>query len=145
MTEYGSGGSYTVTMDGPFGGAGGSVASKLTTIHAPAADWKGGISPYSQVVQVDGISLASKVDIQLSVDQMEELYDQDIAFTLENRGGVVTLYAVGEKPTVDCDFQATVTDIVAIGGTDGSVICSNTVSTNAHRTNLTQTDSTKAD
>lgn len=111
-TEYGEGGTITVTMEGPFGNAGTS-ANKITEISAAAADWKGAESPYSQVVAVDGISVNSKVDIQLSVEQMELFRNQDIAFTTENDGGVVTLYAIGDKPTADCVFQATVTEVVA--------------------------------
>lgn len=144
MTEYGSGGSLTVTMDGPYGGSGG-VANKLTMIHADASSWKGGTSPYSQVVAVEGISINSKVDIDLSVDQLELFYNQKIAFTAENNNGTVTLFAVGDKPGADCDFQATVSDIVAIGATDGSVIRGNTVTTISPRTDLNQTDPEKAD
>lgn len=144
MVEYGSGGSFEVQMDGPFGGSGGT-SSKLTVIHAAVADWKGGTSPYSQVVQVDGISLNSKVDIQMSVEQLARFYNQEIVFTTENKGGVVTLFAVGDKPAADCDFQATVSDIVAIGNSDGSVIRGNTVTTNAPRTDFGQTDPNGAD
>lgn len=111
-TEYGEGGSVTVTMDGPFAGAG-TMVTKITEISAPAANWKGGESPYSQVVAVDGVSVNSKVDIQLSVDQMERFHDQDIAFTTENDGGTVTLYAIGDKPESDCVFQATITEVIA--------------------------------
>lgn len=110
--EYGEGGSFTVTMDGPFGNAGTS-AVKLTSFEAPTANWKGAVSPYSQVVQVDGVSVNSKVDIQLSVDQMQQLHEKDIAFTTENDGGVVTLYAIGDKPESDLVFQATLTEVLA--------------------------------
>lgn len=113
MTEYGSGGSYTVVMEGPYAGSGGS-AMKMVTISAPAASWKGGESPYSQVVEVSGISVNSKVDIQLSVEQMELFHDMDIAFTTENDAGVVTLYAIGDKPTADCEFQATLTEVISV-------------------------------
>ena len=144
MVEYGSGGSFEVQMDGPFGGSGGT-SSKLTVIHAAVADWKGGTSPYSQVVQVDGISLNSKVDIQISPDMLDKLYNQIIVFTTENRGGEVTLIAMGDRPAVDCEFQATVSEIVAIGETDGSVICGNAISTSTPRTDLNQVDPAAAD
>lgn len=144
MVEYGSGGSFEVQMDGPFGGSGGT-SSKLTVIHASVADWKGGTSPYSQVVQVDGISLNSKVDIQISPDMLGQLYNQDIVFTTENRVGEVTLIATGDRPAVDCEFQATVSEIVAIGEADGSVIRGNAIGTNAPRTDLNQDDPAGAD
>lgn len=144
MNEYGSGGNLIVQMDGPFAGGGGT-SSKLTVIHAAVADWKGGTSPYSQEVIVDGISLNSKVEIQISPEMLGQLYNQDITFTTENRGGEVTLFAVGDKPAVDCVFQATVSDIVAIGEADGSVIRGNTISTNSPRTDLNQENPEGAD
>ena len=109
--EFGSGGSFTVRMDGPFGSAGGGGATKLATISAPVANWKGGESPFSQVIPMENISVNSKIDIQLSVDQMELFRNQDIAFTTENNEGVVTLYAIGDKPAADCVFQATITEV----------------------------------
>lgn len=115
MTEYGSGGSFTVTMDGPFAYGGGSAA-KLAMISAPAANWKGAESPFSQVVEVDGISINSMVDIRLSIEQIESLRfaGKDISFTMENEDGIVTLYAVGSKPDNDLEFQATISEVVMV-------------------------------
>ncbi|MBO7252770.1 MAG: hypothetical protein J6V25_09100 [Oscillospiraceae bacterium] len=128
MPEYGSGGGYTVVMAGPFASSGGGTG-KLTTISAPVANWKGGTSPYSQVIAMDDISVNSKIDIQLSADQIELFSGQDIAFTVENRGGEVTLVAVGDKPSADCGFQATVSEILIVSDGETSVICGNTVKT----------------
>ena len=144
MNEYGSGGEISVEMNGPFSGGGGT-SSKLTIIHAAVADWKGGTSPYSQVVQVDGISINSKVDIQISPEMLGLLYNQDITFTVENRGGKITVFAIGDKPSVDCEFQATVSEILAIGEADGSIIRGNTIGTNAPRTDLNQDNPSGAD
>ena len=55
--DYGEGGSFTVTMDGPFASGGSGGALKMVAISAPAANWKGGESPYSQVVTVDGVTV----------------------------------------------------------------------------------------
>ena len=128
MPEYGSGGGYTVVMAGPFASSGGGTG-KLTTISAPVANWKGGTSPYSQVVAMDDISANSKIDIQLSADQIELFRSQDIAFTVENRAGEVTLVAVGDKPSADCVFQATASEMLIVGDGGTSVICGNTVKT----------------
>ena len=129
MTEYGSGGSYTVKMGGPYGGGSGGSESKLNMISAPVANWKGGQSPYSQVVDVSGLNVNSKVDIQLNVDQLMLLLGKSITFTTVNVGGVVTLYAIGEKPDVDCLFQATLSDVTNISDHELSGIMGNTVST----------------
>ena len=110
--EYGTGGNVTVKMAGPVGGSGGTSA-KLTEIVLPAANWKGAESPYSQVVSVDGVSVNSKVDLQPSVEQLEIFHDKDIAFSTENDGGVVTVYAIGDRPTSDYTIQATIMEVVA--------------------------------
>lgn len=109
--EYGDGGSFSVTMDGPFGNAGSSV--KLISFTAPVANWKGGTSPYFQTVEVTGVSVNSKVDIQLTAEQMQQLHGMNIAFTTENEGGTVTLWAIGDKPREDMTFLATLTEVVA--------------------------------
>lgn len=112
--QYGAGGGITVKMTGPFGGGGGgSVSSKLEQITLPASSWKGGESPYSQVVDVDSVSIRSQINLQLSVEQTEELCRFGIAFTTENNDGEVTVFAIGNKPTRDYTIQATVTEVVA--------------------------------
>ncbi|MBQ5866347.1 MAG: hypothetical protein IIW56_06675 [Oscillospiraceae bacterium] len=115
MTEYGSGGDLTVIMEGPFSGSGGSE-SKISTISAPAENWKGGTSPYSQVVAVEGVSVNTKVEIQLSVEQIQMFRDKgyDISFTIENEDGIVTLFAIGSKPDMDCEFQVALSGVIAV-------------------------------
>jgi hypothetical protein len=108
--QYGDAVSITVTMEGPFGGGG--TSAKLTTISLPAADWKGGESPYSQVVEVPEVSMNSMVNLQPSVEQLEIFHEKDIAFTTENVGGEVTVYAIGDKPTQDYEIQATIMEVV---------------------------------
>jgi hypothetical protein len=98
-------------MEGPFGGSG--TAVKLTEITLLAANWKGATSPYSQVVDIEDISVSSQVDLQLSVEQLEAFRNMVVAFTVENNGGVVTAYAIGDKPEEDYTFQATVMEVVA--------------------------------
>ena len=110
--NYGNAGTYTVQMAGPFGSVSGT-AVKLTEISLPAANWKGATSPYSQVVEVEGVSVNSKVDLQPSVEQLEIFHDKDIAFSTENDGGVVTVYAIGDKPTNDYIIQATIMEVLA--------------------------------
>ena len=110
--DYGTGGNYTVSMAGPFAGNGGSTV-KLTEVTLLAANWKGGESPYYQVVEVDGVSVNSKVDLQPSVEQLELFHDKDIAFSTENDCGIVTVYAIGDKPMNDYIIQATVMEVIA--------------------------------
>ena len=111
--DYGTGGNYTVSMAGPFAGNGGS-AVKLTEVTLLAANWKGGESPYYQVVEVEGVSVNSMVKLQLSEGQIEIIHDREVvSFTAVNDGGVVTVYAVGDKPQNDYIIQATVMEVTA--------------------------------
>ena len=108
--QYGTGSTFTVSLGGPYGSSGAAV--KLTEITLLAANWKGGESPYSQVVAVEGISVNSMVNLQPSVEQLEIFHDKDLAFTTENDGGVVTVFAIGDKPTNDYTIQATIMEVV---------------------------------
>lgn len=130
MTEYGSGGSFTVRMDGPYGGGsgeGGGSIVKLATISAPESAWKGGTSPYSQEVHVDGISVNSVVEINLDTEQIEQIRSENknIAFTTENDAGMVTLIAIGSKPSKDLVFQAKIVDVLVVG--DNTKLLGNTI------------------
>ena len=136
--QYGDGSSYTVTMDGPFGNTEDSV--RVREIAAAAADWKGAASPFSQVIDVEGVSVNSKIDIQLTVEQLEVFHDQVIAFSVENSNGVITLYAIGDKPSIDCTFQASVTEV----SHNGSVIWGNTCSTTQARADYAEDDPKKS-
>lgn len=109
--DYGGGGNFTVTMEGPFGSAGSGV--KVVSFTAPAEGWKGAVSPYTQVVEVPGISVSSKVDLQLPPGELEKLGGRCLAFTAENEEGVVTVCALGDRPEEDLTFQATVTEVTA--------------------------------
>ena len=95
------------------GGGGGGTAIRLADITLLASAWVGEESPYSQVVTVNGATPYSLVDLQPSVEQLEVFHEKDLAFTTENEDGVITVYAVGDKPTRDYVVQATVTEVRA--------------------------------
>ena len=110
VLEYGLPQGIEVTMEGPFGGSGSSV--KLVTIQLSASEWKGGESPYSQEVTVDGVSQNSMVNLQLTAEQLQEFHDMDLAFTTVNEDGAVTVYAIGDKPEKDYAFQAVLLEVI---------------------------------
>lgn len=95
----------------PVSSMGGSSV-RVVDISLYANAWEGSASPYSQVVHIEDVTEYSKVDLQPSVEQLDIFHDKDIAFSAENDGGVVTVYAVGDKPTLDYTMQATVTEVV---------------------------------
>ena len=67
--NFGTGGEVTVTMEGPFGSVGSAI--RLTELTLPLSEWKGAVSPFSQIVSVDGLSLRSKVDLLPGYEQLE--------------------------------------------------------------------------
>ena len=110
---YGSGGSMEVQMTGPFAGGGGGSAAKLANISLPVTAWKGAESPFSQVVDVGEVSVNSRVDLHASVEQTEMMRIKRIAMTASNEAGVVTVYAIGNKPDRDIIIQASATEVIA--------------------------------
>lgn len=91
---------------------GGSVpTARIGYITLFADKWVGGGSPYSQIVAVDKVTENSQVDITPSVEQLAIFHEKDLTFVTENEGGVVTVYAVGQKPTNDYTLQVTITEV----------------------------------
>lgn len=68
---------------------------------------------YGQEVNVNNAEITkySKVDLQITSEQMVIFYQKDIAFVTENDGGVVTVYCVGQIPENDYKIQAIVTEV----------------------------------
>lgn len=111
--QYGSGGCISVKMSGPFGGGGGGISARITEIELPVRNWKGGESPFSQVVELDSVSVRSQVNLQLSKEQIERISVSGFALTAENTDGEVTVYAIGNKPTESYTIQATVMEVIS--------------------------------
>ena len=57
----------------------------------------------------------SKVDLQLSAEQIMIFYEKDLAFVAENDDGKVTVYCIGRVPENDYVIQATVSEVVING------------------------------
>ena len=87
-----------------------SVA-RISEIILLAEKWVGSDNRYSQVVDVPGATKNSQVDLTPSVEQLAIFYDKSLAFVAENEDGVVTVYAIGQKPENDYTIQATITEV----------------------------------
>ena len=57
----------------------------------------------------------SKIDLQLSAEQIMIFYEKDLAFVAENDDGKVTVYCIGRVPENDYVVQATVSEVVING------------------------------
>lgn len=66
---------------------------------------------YSQVIEIDGVTEFSQVDLKPSIEQLDIFHDKDLAFVTENEDGVVTVYALGDKPTNDYTIQVTISEV----------------------------------
>jgi hypothetical protein len=69
---------------------------------------------YHQEVVVANATITprSKVDLQLSAEQITIFYEKDLAFVAENEDGVVTVYCIGQVPENDYIIQATVSEVI---------------------------------
>lgn len=85
--------------------------ARIGYVNILASKWVGEASPYSQVVAVEGVTENSQVDLTPDVNQLAIFHHKDLAFVTENEDGVVTVYAIGEKPTNDYTIQVTITEV----------------------------------
>ena len=86
-------------------------SARIADVYLPAANWVGDKNPYSQVVEIEGITEYSQVDLTPSIEQLVIFYEKDLGFVTENEDGVVTVYAIGQKPANDYIIQATITEV----------------------------------
>lgn len=92
--------------------SGGSSAT-IGTVNLLADAWAGSGNLYSQVVTVEGVTKNSQVDLTPSVEQLVVFHEKDLTFVTEQENGVVTVYAIGQKPENDYTIQATITEVSA--------------------------------
>lgn len=88
-----------------------TYAAKIGEVNLLADAWEGAESPYYQVVNIDGVTAHSQVDLTPSVEQLAIFYEKDLTFVTENNGGVVTVYVIGQKPQNDYTIQVTITEV----------------------------------
>ena len=84
---------------------------RFSSVTILASNWTGENSLYSQVVTIDGVTERSKVDLLPSVEQIAIFHNKDVAFVTENEDGVVTVYAIGDKPLLDYTMQVQITEV----------------------------------
>ena len=85
--------------------------ARLSSVSLPASKWVGSNSLYSQVVTIPGITENSKVDLLPSVEQLAIFFNKNVSFVTENEDGVVTVYAIGDKPLLDYTMQVQITEV----------------------------------
>lgn len=89
----------------------GSAAAKIGFVTLLASAWTGEDNLFSQVVNIEGVTTKSQVDLTPDAQQLAIFHEKDIAFVAENEDGIVTVYAIGQRPTTDYTFQVTITEV----------------------------------
>ena len=84
---------------------------RIAEVHLLANEWVGDASPYSQIIEIEGITEYSQVDLKPSAEQLAIFHDKDLAFVTENEDGVVTVYSIGDKPANDYVVQVSITEV----------------------------------
>ena len=105
--QYGGAESLQVQLKGPYG----SVSIRAAELSLLPDGWKGAVSPYAQEVGLEGITATCKVDIQPDPGQLEQLRRWGTGLMAVNDTGVLTVYALGEKPREAMTLQATIMEV----------------------------------
>ena len=85
--------------------------TRVVSINLPVDNWNDEGSSYYQVVEIDNITSKSKIDLQPSAELIEQLQNDEVALMTANDNGTVTVYAIGKKPTVTYEIQATIAEL----------------------------------
>lgn len=76
-----------------------------------ADKWQGSNGFYSQVVEIEGVTEKSQVDLTPSAEQLRIFYEKNLTLVAENDGGIVTVYATGQKLNNDYTIQVTIKEV----------------------------------
>lgn len=90
---------------------GATAVAKIGEVTLLADAWTGTGNLYSQVVSIEGVTENSQVDLTPDVETLAVFYEKDVTFVTENEGGIVTVYAIGQKPQNDYTIQVTITEV----------------------------------
>lgn len=90
------------------------VLPRVSTISLPASAWSGTKEPYSQVVEIATATASSKIDLQPNAQQIVDLQNAEISLMIGNDGGILTCYAIGNKPTVDYTMQVLIQEVAYV-------------------------------
>lgn len=107
--ENGFEGTVNEWLESLKGGSGNLPKIGEVTLLADA--WEGSDNLYKQVVDIEGVTENSQVDLTPDVEQLTIFYQKDITFVTENEDGVVTVYVIGQKPERDYTIQVTITEV----------------------------------
>lgn len=79
-----------------------------------SSDWtqQGTNKLYTQVItRLSNVTPQSKVDPAPTPEQLASFYENGNMFVVENRDTTLTIYCIGNKPTVDIEMPLTITEV----------------------------------
>lgn len=85
--------------------------SKIGYVELIADRWGGDTGIYSQETEIEGITENSQIDITPNSEQLAEFRQKGITLVAENDGGVVKVYAIGQKPERSHTIQIKITEV----------------------------------
>lgn len=89
----------------------GAATVAVYTATLTAAGWSQ-TAPYTQTVSIEGVTAASKVDLQPTPEQLTQMITDGVtALQIANNNGTLTAYALGATPTTEMVLQCTVTEV----------------------------------
>lgn len=93
----------------------GASTTRITDVELLASAWEDTELPYlyAQVINIPGTTEFSQVNLNPSVEQMSIFYEKNLSFITENEDGVVTVYAIGQKPMNDYVIQTAIREVSA--------------------------------
>lgn len=91
------------------------VLPRVATITLDVNSWEGSSSPYSQVVEINTVTSATRVELNPNISQIVSLQNDDIALMAENDGtGIITVYSFGGTPSSTMAMQCTLQEVAFV-------------------------------
>ena len=90
------------------------VLPRIANVELAAGAWVGSSEPYSQQVNIATVTASSKIDLQPTAHQIVSLQNSETSLMIENNGGTIICYAIGNKPTVNYTMQVLIQEVAYI-------------------------------
>lgn len=91
------------------------ATTRVVSVTLPAANWvqNSNYNYYSQTVAVSGITPNTRVDVQLTPEQMIDLFNNNtVGIVATNDNGTVEFHAARYAPSSDIAVQVTLTEVI---------------------------------
>lgn len=91
--------------------------SKIYSITIPYASWSGS-GPYTQILTVLNATANSKIDMQADATTIDTIIKGGYCIAIKNDNGVITAYAVGQRPVTNLTLQLIITEVIKSNQSD---------------------------